>query len=490
LGHLKDSVDIILQNRQVHVDIHRVKEFQKDEAVIQQLEKADTIGCFYIESPAMRGLLTKLRCKDYKTLVAASSIIRPGVAKSGMMREYIYRFQNPGKYEYLHPIFKEILGETFGIMVYQEDVIKIAHHFGGLELGEADVLRRVMSGKGRSRKQVEEIERKFFNNCKDKGYTPELAAEVWRQIESFSGFSFCKAHSASFAVESYQSLYLKTHFPLEFMVGVINNFGGFYRTEIYVHEARMCGADIQAPCVNNSHYLSTIQGKTIYLGFVHLKDLNEKVAKGIVKERERNGPYSSLENFVRRSGIGKEQLCILIRIGALRFTGIGKQELLWEKNQFVATKRESLVNEELFAESTAPALLPPLETEDLEDVYEQIELLGFPLISPFDLLKTTFRGEIRTRDMGQHLGQTVRMLGYYVAKKDTRTSKGQYMNFGTWIDDQGKFFDTTHFPNSLAKYPFQGNGCYLLKGKVVEDFGFPSLEVEKMARLEWKELDR
>ncbi len=488
LGHLKDSVDIILKNRQVRIDIHQVEKFKKDEEVRKKLMAADTIGCFYIESPAMRGLLTKLRCGDYKSLVAASSIIRPGVAKSGMMREYIYRFQNPDNYEYLHPIFRKMLGETFGIMVYQEDVIKIAHHFGGLELEEADILRRIMSGKGRSRKREGEIRLKFFANCQEKGYSSELATEVWRQIESFSGFSFCKAHSASFAVESYQSLFLKTYFPLEFMVGVINNFGGFYRTEIYVHEARRCGADIQAPCVNHSDYLTNIQGKIIYLGFVHLKDLNEKVAKDVVQERMRNGPYTSLENFVRRTGIGKEQLCILIRIGALRFTGTSKQELLWAKNQFVAIPKESLANAELFMETGSPAVLPPLETDEMEEVYEQMELLGFPLVPPFELLKTSFRSAVKTHNMGEYLGQKVRMLGYYVAKKDTRTSKGQYMNFGTWIDEEGRFFDTTHFPNSLANYPFQGNGCYLLLGKVVEDFGFPSLEVEKMARLEWREL--
>ena len=169
-----------------------------------------------------------------------------------MMREYIHRFHHPESYTYIHPVFEEHLGETYGVMVYQEDVMKIVHHFAGLALDESDVLRRIMTGKKKSSDTFRKLQEKYFKNCKERGYPDELSHEVWRQIESFSGYSFCKAHSASFAVESFQSLYLKTYYPKEFMVAVINNFGGFYSTELYIHEARMCGANIQAPCVNYS----------------------------------------------------------------------------------------------------------------------------------------------------------------------------------------------------------------------------------------------
>jgi DNA polymerase III alpha subunit len=113
---------------------------------------------------------------------------------------------------------------------------------------------------------------------------------VWRQIESFSGYSFCKAHSASFAVESFQSLYLKAYYPLEFMVAVINNFGGFYRTEYYFHEARMQGAKIHAPCVNHSRHLTTIIEEDVYIGFIHLHQMERKIAHRIVHQRARGGP--------------------------------------------------------------------------------------------------------------------------------------------------------------------------------------------------------
>ncbi len=253
IGHINESVDIIRQNRGIKVDVHQVSDFKKDEKVNKRLYHGEAIGCFYIESPAMRGLLKKLKCDNYLTLVAASSIIRPGVAKSGMMKEYIKRFHNPEGFNYLHPVMEEQLKETYGVMVYQEDVIKICHHFAGLDLADADILRRAMGGKFRSKGEFERIrDNDFLTIASNRGYPEELTTEVWRQMASFAGYAFSKAHSASYAVESYQSLFLKTYYPTEFMVAVINNFGGFYRTWVYFNEARRSGASIHLPCVNKS----------------------------------------------------------------------------------------------------------------------------------------------------------------------------------------------------------------------------------------------
>jgi len=163
IGHINDAVDIIRNNHGINIDIHQVEKFKNDPKVKAQLKRAETNGCFYIESPATRGLLKKLECDNYLTLVAASSIIRPGVAKSGMMREYIHRFHNPDKFEYIHPVMKEQLEETYGVMVYQEDVLKVCHHFAGLDLADADVLRRAMSGKHRGKDEFKRIVEKFFS---------------------------------------------------------------------------------------------------------------------------------------------------------------------------------------------------------------------------------------------------------------------------------------------------------------------------------------
>jgi DNA-directed DNA polymerase III PolC len=487
IGHIKEAVEIISENRGEEVDIHRVDKFFEDEKVKHQLKTGETNGCFYIESPAMRGLLKKLCCDDYITLVAASSIIRPGVAKSGMMKEYIRRFHNPDKFEYIHPVMKGQLSETYGVMVYQEDVIKVAHHFAGLDLAEADVLRRAMSGKYRSLKEFSRIEEKYFANCQEKGYPEHIAKEVWRQIESFAGYSFSKAHSASYAVESFQSLFLKAHYPLEFQVAVINNFGGFYSTWVYVNEARRKGATIELPCVNRSNNATRITGTTIFLGFVHVQNLEQTTINLIVSERNCHGPYRSLSDFTERVPVTKEQLVLLIRLGAFRFTGKAKSNLLWEAHFLLKKPVKTATSFALFQAPAKNFSLPQLQHEKLEDAYDEIELLGFPVsLNIFDMLQTHFRGEIQAKDLMHHLGKKVRMLGRLVTIKYVRTVKKEIMHFGTFLDSTGEFFDTVHFPQSLKNYPFRGDGIYLILGKVVEEFGFPSLEVEKMAKLPYK----
>src|SRR5690606_35206374 len=242
IGHIKEAVELVAQNQQQKIDIHQVKRFVKDPKVNARLKTGNTIGCFYVESPAMRQLLIKLQCDSYPILVAASSIIRPGVASSGMMPAYIRHHHNPDEVRYLHPVMEEQLKETYGVMVYQEDVIKICIHFAGMDGTDADILRRGMSGKYRSKKEFDRLVERFFELAEGLGRPKEVVAEVWRQVSSFAGYSFSKAHSASFAVESYQSLFLKTYYPREFMVAVLNNYGGFYSRSLYVHELSKAGA--------------------------------------------------------------------------------------------------------------------------------------------------------------------------------------------------------------------------------------------------------
>ena len=486
LGHIKDTVEIVRKNHGVEIDIHDVAGFKKDERVKSLIREGRCMGCFYVESPAMRMLLKKLRVDRYIQLVAASSIIRPGVAKSGMMREYILRTHDPSRRTYIHPLMKTLMEETYGIMVYQEDVIKVAHHFAGLSLSEADVLRRGMSGKFRSRDEFAKIKNQFFSNCSERGYPNDITTEVWRQIESFAGYSFSKGHSASYAVESYQSLFLKAYYPREFMVGVINNFGGFYRTEFYVHEARMCGAAIHAPCINRSDYLTNIQGNDIYLGFIHLAGLEQQVATAIVDERDRAGEYVSLDDLSRRVEVPLEQLRLLVRIGAFRFTGRTKKQLLWDLHLVVTEDKKTMVRHELFETAPTSYALPELYHGDHDDTVDEIELLGFPLSSPFDLIKSPDGSTMLAKHLPEYAGRIITITGYLVTSKFTATVKRETMVFGTFIDREGRFFDTTHFPKVAAQYPLRGRGCYRIQGKVDEEFGFFSITVHALEKLETK----
>ena len=330
---------------------------------------------------------------------------------------------------------------------------------------------------------MQRIVDKFFSNCLEKGYGEEITREVWRQIESFAGYSFSKAHSASYAVESFQSLYLKAHYPLEFMVAVINNFGGFYKTWVYVHEAKRYGADIQPPCVNKSTYMTTIYGDVIYIGFIHIQNLEYKLAQSIGPIRDEGGSFSGLDDFIDRVNPGLEQVILLIRAGAFRFTGKNKAVLLWEAHMLI-NKSKHEDTRSLFSTPVRNFTLPELAGNSIEDAYDEIELLGFPVsMTWFDMLESSFRGDIQAKKMTDHTGQKVRMVGHLVTVKYIKTVKNDWMNFGCFIDHEGNFFDTTHFSQSLKNWPFKGSGTYLIMGKIVEEFGFPSLEVEKMARL-------
>ncbi|MDC3387093.1 DNA polymerase III subunit alpha [Schleiferiaceae bacterium] len=490
LSKIQDALHIVRKNKpeDILLDIRNLQAFKQDEKIKSILRNGRAMGCFYVESPAMRMLLKKLKVDTYLGLVAASSIIRPGVSNSGMMREYILRFTDPERRQDAHPVLLDIMPDTFGVMVYQEDVIKVAHYFAGLSLGEADVLRRGMSGKFRSREEFKRVENQYFENCKARGYSLELAQDIWRQIESFAGYAFAKGHSASYAVESYQSLYLKAHYPLEYMVAVINNFGGFYSTEFYVHEARKLGGIVEAPCVQQGDYPTVIHGTTIYLGFILLNGLDETIGVTIGRERQEGGPFSSLTDFIDRVHIGIEQLTLLIRIGAFRFTGIAKQTLLWEAHHMLKGHKPSAVP------ATMPSLfkgtvslhdykVPLLEQSALERAFDEIELLGFPLADPFLLADEPLDQGTTAAELPDKLGHFVIAYGYLVTVKDTKTQKGDRMNFATFVDQNGDFLDSVHFPNIAAQFPFRGKGLYKVQGRVVEEFGFYSIEASALYKI-------
>jgi len=485
LGKIKAAVDLVKErDKGADFDIHQTAPFFEDEQIKACLRKADTIGCFYIESPAMRSLLIKLKTDHYLGLVAASSIIRPGVAKSGMMREYILRSRDSSEAwrKSTPKLLQELMEETYGVMVYQEDVIKVAHYFAGLSLSQADMLRRGMSGKFRSRNEFEQVKQQFFINCKAKGYSDDLSMEVWRQMESFAGYAFSKGHSASYAVESYQHLYLKVHHPMEFIVSILNHGGGFYSREIYLREAMRLGARVEAPCINQSNSNFVLSGENlIYIGFSAVKDIHQKTLDCLLKEREENGAFRSLDDFVNRCSVSKEQLSILIRIGAFRFCGLSKQALLWQMYRLSGASLQQL-NQSLFQTEVNPVELPALDQLEHADSHDELELLGFTLCSPFALLKEAFP-DFSAEQMKHFLGKQIEIAAYLVTIKNVRTANSKYMQFGTFLDRKGAWLDTVHFPYTTLHHPFQGKGCYCLKGKVVRDFNHYALEVKVMKRL-------
>ena len=489
LSKIKDALDIIAYNQPNHapIDIHDIKSFKEDPNIQRVLLDAKPIGCFYVESPAMRMLLTKLQVRDYLGLVAASSVIRPGVAQSGMMQEYIKRYRNPERRQDAHPVLAELMPETYGVMVYQEDVIKVAHFFAGLSLGEADKMRRGMSGKFRSREEFQAVKEKFFSNCLEKGHDPALTTEVWRQTESFAGYAFAKGHSASYAVESYQCLFLKTYYPLEFMVATINNYGGFYSTELYAREAMLFGGKVHPPCVNRSGVETVIYGKDIFLGFHLLKSFEFQLAETLEKERMLNGVFTSFDNFIERVRITIDQISTLIRIDAFRFTGKDKRSLMWEAHLKLSKKITASDGIDLFRIQPMEYTIPSLKHSDQEDAFDQMELLGFPLYNPFDLLLDKNVPAVLAKDLPLLAEKDVWIQGYLVHVKKTMTSDGKRMFFGTFLDEAGGWLDTVHFPNVALQFLFRGKGVYKVFGTVISEYDAITVEVkymEKMAVIE------
>lgn len=493
LSKIKDTIQIIKQNKPEapDFDIDDIQKLKKDKKIQHLLENGDSIGCFYIESPAMRGLMKKLKVNDFKGLVAASSIIRPGVSKSGMMLEFIKRHRDQALRKAAHPVLASILHETYGVMVYQEDVLKVAHYFAGLTLEESDVLRRGMNWKYKQRSEFTSVKQKFFENCKQKGYRSSLSKEVWAQIESFANYAFAKGHSASYAVESYQSLFLKAYYPLEYMVATLNNFGGFYRTEQYLQEARLKGAKIQRPCVNTGQHETTLQENNITLGFQHVKALEKQLVQSLLQNRQINGIFKSLEDFVYRLGPSLEMTLILIRIGAFRFTKKSKTWLLWKAHFLLEKKKNPQKQNGLFDSMVCSKEfdVPKLDPHPKQDALDDIEYLGFPLCSPFELLDKLDQScsYLSSADFPQNKKKELTILGYLIHTKKTYT-QGKIksaMGFGTFMGIDGHFFDTVHFPGNYQKQNFMWNQCYKLTGKVIEQFGYLSLEVNSMQRLSY-----
>jgi DNA polymerase-3 subunit alpha len=310
---------------------------------------------------------------------------------------------------------------------------------------------------------------------------------VWRQIESFAGYAFSKGHSASYAVESYQSLYLKAYYPLEYMTATINNFGGYYRTEIYVHEARKFGAKIEAPSINFGAFECTLIGQRLIIGFNLVAGIEVRLIQQLMEERGRRGVFLGFDDLMRRLVIPLEQLSLMIRIGALRDFPESRKELLWKAHFYHHSLGKKPKLPELFAVPEKRFKLPELDEQLHEQAFEQMELLGFPLCNPFDLLAYPLPSHTLAAEMPSKFSAVVEMYGYLVTIKNSKTASGTVMNFGTLIDKNGDTIDTVHFPESVRKYPFFGKGVYFLKGRITEEFGYYCLEVGEMRKIPFKE---
>ena len=335
LAVVRDALASIEANYGPHISYAQLNPLE-DAKTQQMLAQGDTVGVFYVESPAMRQLLKKTGQGDFEHLVVQSSIIRP--AANEFIREYVRRDRG-GTYEPLHPMLAEILEETHGILCYQEDVSRVAMALAGFDAVQADQLRKILSKKHKQARLPDYRDR-FFRGALARGVAREVIEEVWRMILSFQGYSFCKPHSASYALVSFKACYLRAHFPAEFMAAVISNQGGYYTTMAYLSEARRMGLTILPPDVNASALPYAGYGSNLRVGLMQLKGVREASLEALLEDRARRGPFGSLEEILGRVDLDPADLRVLIKAGCLDSIARGRSrpELLWELLAWEARK--------------------------------------------------------------------------------------------------------------------------------------------------------
>ena len=458
----------------INFDIFDFDMLFSDPVTKELIRTGKTIGCFYIESPGMRSLLRRLDVETFEMLTAASSVIRPGVAESGMMQEFIARHKDPSRRKYLVPEMEIYLGETYGVMIYQEDVIKVAHHIAGLSLEEADLLRRAMSGKMRSHKAMQRIVDNFFSSAKEKGLTDYQAKELWRQIESFAGYSFCKAHSASFALLSYQVAFLKAHYPAEFMASVLNNGGGFYSAAVYVQEAKRLGLKIELPSINESEKEYVGKRRSIRIGLKAIKNLSYNAIDRIIGERKQNGKYISLADFLVRTKLAYEETAMLIKCGAMgcfrqtRPTLMRLLDVYLHRRKIIEESYNDLFMSETFKLEEE---VKTNENYSLAGICkEEYEAFNYMVTRhPLYFFKEWIDkpGIVLAKDMLRNKGRRVKMIGWYMTSKRIKTKQGEIMKFLS-LEDLTGIFEAVIFPRVYKRIAelTLSMGPYLVTGKI------------------------
>jgi DNA polymerase-3 subunit alpha/error-prone DNA polymerase len=458
---------------------------EDDAATQATIAQGLTMGCFYIESPATRLLQQRAGRGDFEHLVIHSSIIRP--AANECIREYLRRLHG-GPWEPLHPLIAGVLDDTYGIMVYQEDVSRVAVQFG-FSPADADRLRKIMSKKDKQL-QLKDYQRQFFEAAAERGVAEPVTARIWAMMMSFDGYSFCKPHSASYARVSFQAAYLKTHFPAPFMAAVISNQGGFYSTFAYVSEARRLGLTLLPPDVNHSEFAWQGCGQQVRVGLMAIARLGGATSGRILSQRQQR-PFTSMVDFLQRVQPGEDEANALIHSGALDGlqpeAGTNRGVLVWLLAGW--QKRRQSACASLFPLNPKPPPLPPEDRR--ERLRHEYRALGFLCAThPITLFSEQRQraGAVLARELiGLPVGnggqrRRIRFLGWLITGKIVGTKSGAPMEFLTFEDETG-LVECTFFPQVYAQtcHLLANRGPLLLEGYLEEEFGARTLTVERAA---------
>jgi len=500
-GSLSVLRDALAQLSEQHIEDPRVDDLEKcyaDPDVRAIIRNGRTRGIFYIESPAQMRLNKKSQVETFEELTITSSLIRP--AGASYTKTFIERHRKAKEgirdWEYLHPSLASILGDTHDVCAFQEDVTKICHQIAGLSYKRADKIRKMMnsSHEGEVAFDVwEQTAQEFVDGCMSHtGLTREQAVELWARVSSFTGFSFCKSHSASYAQLSFKCSYLKSHFPAQFLSAVISNNHGFYTRDVYLDEARRWGVRILPIDINESRVAYWGKHSWIRPGFMHIRAVRRSSMDLIMQQRQDNGQFRNLPDFLRRVPLGRSEAEKLILVGAFDAFGLTRPESLFQLDGIYGTSDECAPS--IFSDTD----LSPQKTSHpglhdytfAQKCFYELELLGFMLSGNIlDILELhpSAKGSVPAHRIGLFVGRRVKVFGWPITRRVHEVSgEGKPMMFIT-LQDKTECMDIVLRPEVYERHMdvVEESGPYEVWGTITEDWGTFNVNAESIRSVQW-----
>ena len=459
-----------------------------DPQTARVLGRAGTVSCCQLESPVMRNLLSMLQPGSIRGLMQALALVRPAPASCGMKEEFVLRTQGEKEVAFEHPLLKGVLGDTRGILLFEDDAMRVASALAGVSLEEGDLLRRAIS-KGESEEELRRVSHRFIRRAVQNGVSRETASRVWARMSQFNRYSFCRAHAASYAIMAYQLAYLKGHHPAEFMTAVLNHHWGMYPRRVHLEEARRAGVDILGLHINRSEEHFSLEDGGIRVGLGQVKQLTEETLQRTLRLRERE-PFRSVPDFLRRTGADRREAENLVLAGAFDHTGLNRPQLLWQLTTTGADGAETgsgtgLLFPNRGEEPEPPALAGYSRVRRMK--YEMSVLELSVAAHPMQVLRPKLEGPPLPRSdaLPELVGRKVCTAGILSATRKTTTRSGDPMQFLTLEDARG-LFEVTLFPGSFrdnARH-IEGLGPYVVTGTVEDQHGAITLNAASVRPME------
>jgi len=493
LSIVSEAARSVQEQRGIRVDLDRLPD--RDPRVASILRSGRTMGCFQIESPGMRQLLQMLQSESIMDLIQALSLIRPGPASSGMKNAFIRRRRGEEPTRYPTPLLEEALASTYGVMLYQEDILRVAQAVAGFSLAEGDELRKHIS-KDRSQEKLRRSRDGFIQGALGRGVPLDVAEGIWNQIEGFAAYSYCKAHASTYGHISYQATYLKAHYPAEFLASVIANKAGFYDARTYFEEARRFNVKILPPCVNRSDIECRPEDRAIRPGLESVRSLGVGGIKQILQQRVLR-PFESLEDFCMRVRLPREALENMVLCGCFDSFGLSRPTLMMKLDRILSrSRRAQQTGPNLFESSPDHAAAPPpppLPVPDqppyaLKDrIVWEMRILGFSHSGHPLQIWTGQLPHVRLTpsfDLKRRAGRHVCFAGWLVTARRAVTRNHEYMKFLT-LEDRYGVAEAVVFPDVYKRCgrELAQGGCYYVEGQVKRQHGAVSIVASQVRPL-------